>query len=213
MTAKKEALSQFHRGQILAAAKTLFTEKGVEGASMDDIAAKADYSKSTIYVYFTGKEDILYGIVLDDMRLLGNGIAACLKQHDGFEARYFAICDLLVSLAESDPTYMELVLGKISVDETDFARLPVLKEIYDVGEETNRLIERMIREAVESGFAEASVNPAAAGMVFWSGICGLISISANKEAYFSKNLGLSRKAFLQYGFEMLLNSVRKKENK
>ena len=96
-------------------------------------------------------------------------------------------------------------------DEADFARLPVLKEIYDVGEETNRLIERMIREAVESGFAEASVNPAAAGMVFWSGICGLISISANKEAYFSKNLGLSRKAFLQYGFEMLLNSVRIKE--
>lgn len=178
---------------------------------MDDISAKADYSKSTVYVYFSGKEDILYNIVLDDMKQLGDGIAACLKQHEGFEARYFAICGLLVDLAESDPTFLELVLGKISVDEADFVRLPVLRQIYDVGEETNRLIERMIREAVESGFADASVNPAAAGMVFWSGICGLISISANKEAYFNKNLGLSRKAFLQYGFEMLLNSVRIKE--
>lgn len=211
MATKKEALSLFHRGQILAAAKALFTEKGFEGASMDDIAAKADYSKSTVYVYFSGKEDILYNIVLDDMKKLGDGIAACLTQHKEFETRYFAICGLLVDLAGSDPTFLELVLGNISVDEADFVRLPVLKAIYDVGEETNRLIERMFREAVESGSADASVNPAAAGMVFWSSICGLISVSANKQAYFQKNLGLSREAFLQYGFELLLNSVRIKE--
>lgn len=211
MTTKKEALSLFHRGQILTAAKELFTEKGFEGASMDDIAAKADYSKSTVYVYFSGKEDILYNIVLDDMKKLGDGIAACLTQHQAFEARYFAICGLLVDLAGSDPTFLELVLGNISVDEADFVRLPVLKAIYDVGEDTNRLIERMLREAVESGSADASVKPAAAGMVFWSGICGLISVSANKQAYFQKNLGLSREAFLQYGFELLLNSVRIKE--
>ena len=212
MTTKREALSQFHRGQILTAAKTLFTEKSVEGTSMDDISAKADYSKSTVYVYFSGKEDILYNIVLDDMKRLGDGIRACLEEHAGFEERYFAICNLLVELAASDPTFLELVLGKISVDETDFVRLPVLKQIYDVGEETNLLIGRMFHEAVERGFADASVNPTAAGMVFWSSICGLISVSANKEVYFQKNLGLSRQAFLQYGFELLLNSVRKKEN-
>jgi AcrR family transcriptional regulator len=195
----------------LAAAKALFAEKSVEGTSMDDIAARADYSKSTVYVYFSGKEDILYNIVLDDMKRLDDGIRACLSEHESFETRYFAICSLLVELAGSDPTFLELVLGKISVDEADFVRLPVLKQIYDVGEETNRLIGRLFQEAIENGFADASVNPAAAGMVFWSSICGLISISANKEVYFQKNLGLSRESFLQYGFELLLNSIRNKE--
>ena len=62
---KKEALEQFNRDNILGAAKELFESKGVEKTTMDDIAALADYSKSTIYVYFKSKEEIYNSIVED----------------------------------------------------------------------------------------------------------------------------------------------------
>lgn len=56
---KKQALTEFHRGSILAAAERLFAEKGTEKTTMDDIAREAEYSKATLYVYFQSKEEII----------------------------------------------------------------------------------------------------------------------------------------------------------
>lgn len=209
MPKKKEALAQFHQERILAAARRLFAEKGEAGTSMDEIAASADYSKSTVYVYFSGKEDIFYHLVLQDMRAMQRGIAECLAQNETFEARYFAICGRLVELAEGDAAFFEHVFGRIGVDEEDFTRLPVLRAIFDTGEETNRLIERFFTEAVARGEAQAGVDPVRAGFVYWSSICSLISISRNKEAYFQKRFRMSREAFLDYGFGLLLGAVKK----
>lgn len=61
---KKQALTEFHRGSILAAAERLFAEKGTEKTTMDDIAREAEYSKATLYVYFQSKEEIINAILL-----------------------------------------------------------------------------------------------------------------------------------------------------
>ncbi len=210
MTNKKEALAQFHRKNIIDAAKGLFSAKGMDGTSMDDIAAKAEYSKSTVYVYFSGKDDIYYSIVLEYMAMLQCGIADCLEKNNRFEERYFAICDLLTGFMDREPMYFDSVFGNISVDAADFERLPVLKTIYDTGEKTNALIVRLFQDAADSGLVEEGLPPLPTSFVFWSSICGLISVSSNKAQYFRKGLGMSRDEFLKFGFNLLLNSVRKK---
>ena len=78
---KKQALTEFHRGSILAAAERLFTEKGTEKTTMDDIAREAEYSKATLYVYFQSKEEIINAILLSGMLLLKT------KIHDAIEGR------------------------------------------------------------------------------------------------------------------------------
>jgi AcrR family transcriptional regulator len=210
MANKKEALVQFHRSHIMDAAKELFSARGMDGTSMDDIAAKSEYSKSTVYVYFSGKDDIYYSIVQEYMAMLRRGIEDCLSKSTRFEDRYFAICDLLTGFADREPMYFDSVLGSISVDEADFERLPVLRAIYETGEEINILVARLFQDAVGSGFADETLPPIPSGFVFWASICSLISISSNKEPYFRKNLGMSRDEFLKFGFTLLLNLIRKK---
>ena len=211
MPRKKEALSRFHQQRILASARELFAQRGEAGVSMDDIAADADYSKSTIYVYFTNKEDILGHLVLEDMRNIRDGIERCLAESNGLERRYFAICELLTDLSKKDPAFLGRVLSNISVDEADFQRLPVLKTIYETGEQTNGLIERLFTEAVQQGEAKETLLPVQTGLVFWSSICSLIAFSANKEGYLQKNFAMTQDAFLHYGFELLLDAARKGE--
>ncbi|MEL7655828.1 MAG: TetR/AcrR family transcriptional regulator [Bacillota bacterium] len=210
MANKKEALVQFHRMHILNAAKELFAAEGMDRTSMDDIAAKAEYSKSTVYVYFSGKEDIYYNIVQEYMAMLRCGIADCLEKSSRFEERYFAICDLLTEFADREQMYFDSVFARISVDQADFERLPVLRKIYETGEEINALVARLFQDSVDNGFADESLPPIPSGFVLWSSICSLISVSLNKEPYFRKNLGMDRDAFLKFGFTLLLNSIRKK---
>lgn len=78
---KKQALTEFHRGSILAAAERLFAEKGTEKTTMDDIAREAEYSKATLYVYFQSKEEIINAILLSGMVLLKKKIHEAIESH------------------------------------------------------------------------------------------------------------------------------------
>jgi AcrR family transcriptional regulator len=65
------------REQLLDIGRTLFAERGLDGTSVEEIAAKADVSKPVVYEHFGGKEG-LYAVVVDREfeRLLGSVIDA-----------------------------------------------------------------------------------------------------------------------------------------
>jgi len=52
------------REQLLAVSRRLFAEKGFEGTSVEEIAARAQVSKPVVYEHFGGKEGI-YAVVVD----------------------------------------------------------------------------------------------------------------------------------------------------
>jgi AcrR family transcriptional regulator len=54
------------RRRLLAAARKLFRLRGVEQASMEDIAAAANASRATIYLYFAGKPALLEALLEED---------------------------------------------------------------------------------------------------------------------------------------------------
>ncbi len=55
--------SQRHE-QLIDVARALFAEKGLEGTSVEEIAAQAGVSKPVVYEHFNGKEG-LYDVVVD----------------------------------------------------------------------------------------------------------------------------------------------------
>jgi AcrR family transcriptional regulator len=52
------------REQLLDIGRRLFAERGLEGTSIEEIAAQADVSKPVVYEHFGGKEG-LYAVVVD----------------------------------------------------------------------------------------------------------------------------------------------------
>jgi len=52
------------REQLLDVGRHLFAERGFEGTSIEEIAARADVSKPVVYEHFGGKEG-LYAVVVD----------------------------------------------------------------------------------------------------------------------------------------------------
>lgn len=61
------------RRRILKASRRLFTARGFEQTTMDEVAAAAEVSKATLYNYFSSKQSLLIGIAdgaLDEVRQL-----------------------------------------------------------------------------------------------------------------------------------------------
>jgi AcrR family transcriptional regulator len=59
---RKEKEREARRLAILNAAEKVFAEKDFERVSMDDVAAQAEFSKPTLYQYFSGKEELLFEV-------------------------------------------------------------------------------------------------------------------------------------------------------
>lgn len=64
MTKRPRAPRLASGGAIRDAAASLFLEKGYEGTSMDEVAARAGVSKQTIYTHFPNKEVLFQDLVL-----------------------------------------------------------------------------------------------------------------------------------------------------
>ncbi|HEY3437153.1 MAG TPA: TetR/AcrR family transcriptional regulator [Actinotalea sp.] len=67
------------REQLLDVSRQLFAEKGFEGTSVEEIAARAQVSKPVVYEHFGGKEG-MYAVVVDrEIQALTGALTGALK--------------------------------------------------------------------------------------------------------------------------------------
>lgn len=59
-TGLRERKKEQTRLELLQAAVELFSDKGYEDTTVDDIVERANYSRSTFFRYFGGKEDVVF---------------------------------------------------------------------------------------------------------------------------------------------------------
>ena len=108
----RKTRSEQTRQNILTAAEQIFSDLGLYGARIDEIAARAGINKRMIYEYFGNKED-LYRIVLERVYLriseCEEQIIECASCSDAPSA----IRDLVrhyFSFLSSNPTYVRMLM-------------------------------------------------------------------------------------------------------
>ena len=67
---RKERERERRRQQIMVAAKRVFTSKGFGKATMEDIAAEAELSPGTLYLYFKNKDELYASLSLRILQYL-----------------------------------------------------------------------------------------------------------------------------------------------
>lgn len=60
---RKERERLLHQEEIFRAAEKLFSEKGFEATTMDDIATAAEFAKGTLYKHFESKDELFTELV------------------------------------------------------------------------------------------------------------------------------------------------------
>jgi len=67
---RKAREKERRRQQIIVAAKRVFSKKGFNKATMEDIAAEAELSPGTLYLYFKNKEELYASLSLRILQYL-----------------------------------------------------------------------------------------------------------------------------------------------
>lgn len=79
--ARREPKVRDTRERVLTAALAEFAEKGLQAASIEDIAARAGLTKGAVYYYFTDKEDLAADLQAQLWKRMGDRASADLDPH------------------------------------------------------------------------------------------------------------------------------------
>lgn len=201
---KKEALEQFNRDNILAAARELFETKGVENTTMDDIAELADYSKSTIYVYFKSKEDIYNSILKEYLVNLAEQMKHCLEEDGGFEESYYRFCDCLVEFEEQYPQYYASLMGE---EKRTNSRKKTNLMDKELGSEINQVIAELLEKGQIKKALRNDIEIKPTVLYVWSAISGIIQVAGRKKDVLDKRLNMNKEEYLRYSFRTFYESL------
>lgn len=79
---RKERERLARREEILAAARTVFAERGFEKATLDEISEVAEFGKGTIYNYFASKEELFASVLQQGIQHFQKFVAGAVQRQD-----------------------------------------------------------------------------------------------------------------------------------
>ena len=89
---------KMRQDRILEGALSVCKEKGLEGATMDQIASAAGFGKATLYYYFKSKEEVLSAILVDGWQNIWESLEPVIAE-EGSPRKTFV--NVLIKIAEN----------------------------------------------------------------------------------------------------------------
>jgi AcrR family transcriptional regulator len=147
---------QARRHYILDAARRLFTTKGVENTSMEDIAAAAEYTRRTLYSYFRSRDEIFLLACLEDTSARWDYQTAAMKEAGTGLAKLLAFGRSFYEFSRTHPQSLRL---QAFWDFRGINRERIGDEIFDAFSQKNEELAEGLRAAFRLGIGDGSLRP------------------------------------------------------
>jgi len=149
---REQVLRDFRTDQILEAARRVIGEVGFADASIDRIAEAAGVARSTLYVYFDGKEDVLNQCIAQLRLGLGERVRGAVDEARGTEDRLAAFLAAHFEYVGSVREFFRAVMAVRGVDP--FFSAPGSgspPELDTLRAESQAVVEDILKDAVAAG--------------------------------------------------------------
>jgi AcrR family transcriptional regulator len=147
---KKELVHQFRTEGILDAAMRVISRRGLEKATMEQVAGEAGISKATIYLYFKNKEDLYFQCVIDRLDGVTQKMKAASSAIDDPVKRLEAIITAQMKAIEADRDFFKVFLterlGLFLDQNTEFGQ-----EFAKRHNEYATLVSGVLKEGMDRG--------------------------------------------------------------
>ncbi len=134
------------RNKIIDAARQVFAKKGVENATMNDIAVAARKGRRTLYTYFNNKEELYWAVAETELDLLSDMMEQAASKDISPDKKIIEVI------------YARLETVKVEVFRNGTLKADFFRDIWKVESVRKRfdirqilLFKQILREGVEKG--------------------------------------------------------------
>ncbi|HWI17643.1 MAG TPA: TetR/AcrR family transcriptional regulator [Vicinamibacterales bacterium] len=114
MTPARKPAASSTRDSVFAAAATLFSSRGFDGVSMDDIARAADVNKAMIYYHFADKLALYRAIIGDGLRSMSETVGAIVARDATPGHKLDRFVEAFVRMTEVRPWMPAMMLREVA---------------------------------------------------------------------------------------------------
>lgn len=206
---RRDRERKLHEEEIIASAAAVFGAKGFDGASMDEIAARADFTKRTVYLYFDTKEDLFFAAALRAFRTLHAALKGAAKEDASGYERLLGGCRAYYRFFRDDPENMRLINEVGMVKKKAGENSPRLKELMKFDDELFRWVAQGLSEGKVDGSIRSDLDSLKATFSIIFMITGFFNQLSTTGTTYLEHFALNPEDFTEYSMELLFSSLRR----
>jgi AcrR family transcriptional regulator len=208
ITERKKREKQQRREAIIDAGESVFFSKGLENATMDDVATVAELSKGTLYLYFNSKEQLYLAIIMRGFAILDRLFKEATQNAANGLDKVRAIGRAYQTFYDEYPNYF---MGLLYYESNKFSpeQIAELQEKCDVDRTEHSLNQLVaaIEEGQSDGSIKQTIEPLKLALLLWSMSTGVFQVSHHKEKLVLERRGLSSEDVINTFFEFIGESI------
>jgi AcrR family transcriptional regulator len=145
----KEVIRDFRRDQVIDVARRLFGERGSTDVSMDEIATEAGVARSTVYVYFANRDELLRACLQRMHNQLIDAVAGSWEEDAEPSVRLERLIEEMLARVDDSPAFFRLALVTQGVPSGSSEA--VGSELALIGLAVAGLIRDLVVDGIERG--------------------------------------------------------------
>ncbi len=177
------------RREIVLAAEKVFFAKGFENTTIDDIAAAAELSKGTIYLYFEGKEDLHDAIVFRGMEILAGMFKEAFEGADSWLEKIRATGQAYMRFFREQEEYFGALMRFESHKEGIAGNDPMF------------LVIESLKAGIKDGSIRQEIDPVKMAILLWGQTTGVLQNNHMKSKVMADTFGVDCDEILEYHME------------
>src|SRR5580692_3374424 len=177
--ALKDVIRDFRRDQIMDTARSLYGERGTTDVSMDEIAAEAGVARSTLYVYFANRDELLRARVQSMYDRLQDTVDVVLTGRASPRDRLWGLILGLLERIDESPAFFRLAMATQAIDAAEGSEA-VGGALMLIGLDMIRVLEDLVVAGMAAGDFRADLDPERAVVLVGQQIYGALSVRAGE---------------------------------
>jgi len=177
---RKEREKEQRRSDIIDAAESIFFSKGIENATMDEIAEKAELSKGTLYLYIKSKEELLFAINLRAIKILLTMFKETISQKKSTIENLIEIGRAYIRFSQKYEHYFKTLLHFEGSENLNLSH-DLYAQMCQQGEDPMSFLTEMLRKGADDGTVRSDIAPGVLAHCLWSQTTGILKLTKIKD--------------------------------
>ena len=172
---------EMRKQRILTGALEVFKSKGLEGATMDEIANQSGFGKATLYYYFKSKEDVFSAILEDGWISIWESLEPVIANQKSPRQAFINLLIKIAEIAQDRPGLFEFLFNApkaIKLEKQPWKEYQ--HRLYGV-------IQGLLEDGVKAG-EFPKINPELMFKALGGLFMGLVFMGDNKEPVSEKDV-------------------------